>query len=66
MFWQTVMLAWTAMCLYAVWRAGTVPFLTDRLPRRALVGIGLAIWASAFASRAFGHDARARSPRRPS
>jgi uncharacterized protein len=56
-FWQTVMVSWTVMCLYAVWRAGTVPFLTRHLSRWTLVGIGTAIWASAFVSRAFGHDA---------
>ncbi|HNX48859.1 MAG TPA: metallophosphoesterase [Thermoanaerobaculaceae bacterium] len=57
MFWQMVMLAWTVMCGYAVWRASTVPFLCRRLSRRTTVLIGLLLWASAFAARSLGHEA---------
>lgn len=56
MFWQTLMLTWTVLCLYAVWRAGSLTLLRRPAPRRTVVGLGLLLWASAFAARAFGHD----------
>jgi predicted MPP superfamily phosphohydrolase len=45
----------TVMHLYVFGRATTVPWLTCRVPRRAIVGAGVALWVLFLAGRGFDH-----------
>jgi hypothetical protein len=38
-------IATTVMQGYVFWRAASVPFVKEHVPRRTLVGAGLALWA---------------------
>jgi predicted MPP superfamily phosphohydrolase len=43
-------IAVTVMQGYVFWRASSVPFVQEHVPRRLLIGAGLALWASYFLS----------------
>jgi len=45
------------MHVYVFWRAGSVPFIKRRVPRKFLIGAGILLWAGFYFSRVYGHDA---------
>lgn len=44
------------MHVYVFWRACSVPFLKLHVPRRLIIGAGLALWAVFYFGRVYGHD----------
>lgn len=44
------------MQAYVFWRASSVPFVKERVSRRLLVGVGLALWATYFLGSAVSAD----------
>ena len=57
MFMTMMLLAWTLLHAYVLWRAASVPAVARRVPRRVLIGAGVLLWASFFLVRLLGHDA---------
>lgn len=45
----------TLMHLYVFWRASSVPFLKRHVPRKLLIGAGIALWAVFYFGRVYGH-----------
>ena len=56
MFRVILAIAVTVMQGYVFWRASSVPFVKEHIPRRLLVGAGLALWASFFLGSAVSTD----------
>ena len=46
----------TLMHVYVFWRAGSVPVLQRRLPRKALIVAGLVLWSAFLSGRILGHE----------
>ena len=55
MFGNFLTFAVTLMHVYVFWRAGSVPFLARHIPRKLLIGAGMALWAGFFLGRVLGH-----------
>ena len=45
----------TLLHIYVFWRAASVPLLDRHVPRKALIGAGVILWAIFFLGRIFGH-----------
>jgi predicted MPP superfamily phosphohydrolase len=56
MFSLILISAVTIMHAYVLWRAGSVPFLRQRVTRKMLVTAGLALWILFVVGRLYGHD----------
>lgn len=56
MFGVILSIAVTVMQAYVFWRASSVPFVKERVSRRLLVGVGLALWAIYFLGSAVSAD----------
>lgn len=54
MFWLMLMGGWTLLHAYVFWRAGTVPWIVRRVPRRAVWAGGAVLWASYLPMRWIG------------
>ncbi len=46
----------TVLHLYVFWRAGSVPFIKDRLSRKALIGTGVGLWTLFVLGWVVGHE----------
>ena len=46
----------TLLHIYVFWRAASVPLLDRHVPRKALIGAGVILWAIFFLGRIFGHS----------
>lgn len=44
------------MHVYVFWRACSVPFLKLHIPRRLIIGAGIALWAVFYFGRVYGHN----------
>ncbi|MFC1557131.1 metallophosphoesterase [candidate division KSB1 bacterium] len=56
MFGTTLTIAVTIMQVYIFWRACSVPFLVNRISRKAIIGIGVALWILFYVGRTFEND----------
>ena len=55
MFGLVLTIAVTIMHVYVFWRAGSVPFLKRRIPRKYIYGTGLLLWILFYLGREIGH-----------
>ena len=55
MFGIVLTIAVTLMHVYVFWRAGSVPYLKSRVPRKFIFGSGLVLWTVFYLSRELGH-----------
>jgi predicted MPP superfamily phosphohydrolase len=55
MFGITLTATYTALLVYVVWRATSVPLLERRLSRKGFVGFGSVLWAVFFLAQIMGH-----------
>jgi len=46
----------TLLHIYVFWRTASVPFVERHVPRKVLIGAGLALWVIFFLGRVVGHD----------
>ncbi len=51
MFFIVVLLVWTAMHVYVLWRVATVPSVSRSIPRAWLIGVAAFLWLSIFLGR---------------
>ncbi len=56
MFFMMLVTAGTLLQVYVFWRAASVPAIARRVPRLALIGLGVVLWASLFLSFYLGHN----------
>lgn len=56
MFFMMLITAGTLLQMYVLWRAASVPAIARRVPRLALIGLGVVLWASLFLSFYLGHN----------
>lgn len=56
MFRSVLILAATLMHVYVFWRAASVPFVKERIPRKVLVGAGVLLWVVVVIARLHGRD----------
>ncbi len=57
MFGTLLIAVCTAMHVYVFWRAGSVPLVARRVPRRVFLGAGLGLWALFSLGRVIGRSA---------
>jgi predicted MPP superfamily phosphohydrolase len=55
-FFMMLVTAGTLLQVYVFWRAASVPAIARRVPRLALIGLGVVLWASLFLSFHLGHN----------
>ena len=55
MFGLVLTTAVTIMHVYVFWRAGSVPFLKNRIPRKYIYGTGMVFWILFYLGREIGH-----------
>jgi predicted MPP superfamily phosphohydrolase len=55
MFGSVLTVAYTALLVYVLWRAASVPLLARRLSRKGFVGLGTLLWAVFFLAMVVGH-----------
>ena len=55
MFGSVLTISVTLMHIYVFWRASSVPFLKRHIPRKLLIGTGIALWLCFYAGRTIGH-----------
>jgi len=55
MFGSVLTISVTLMHIYVFWRASSAPFLKRHIPRKVLIGTGIALWLLFYLGRAFGH-----------
>ena len=58
MFGTVLTVTYTVMLSYVVWRAATVPLLSQYLPRLGFVGLGVLMWILFYLGRHFGHGGK--------
>ncbi len=51
MFLIIVLSIWTALHVYAFWRAASVPYIAQHVPRAALIALAAVLWSSFFLAR---------------